>query len=266
MELETVAVLGSCERDERGLIKGMEYVYRADGRVDWKGMLKKRPEFLYVLFDKKDEVVEKYGANFNIEEIDEKYLCISLPGIEYLAWLRGYLSAYPMVTNPVYDSDYEKVVSCTATYQVTFIGNYETGMQAVSFGHGAGANLRNTFDFSSNYIETIAINRAWSKTIRMFLGINIVSREEVGPQDKTPSKPVKEKVIVPEISSEVTAQSMLKNAVEKKLKLTFEEFKAAVKKKHLAKVKCDMDTVNSYDDIPSSDCFTLLGLVSEPKK
>ena len=113
----------SFERDEKGLLKSVEYKYKEDGSINWRAMLK--PEHLVVQKDKKDKVEQVYGKKISelvITTIDDKYLLILLSGIKHLAALRQYKYVDQTVN---YVSDQKAVVTCS----IQFVGNFETNNQ-----------------------------------------------------------------------------------------------------------------------------------------
>ena len=82
------------ERNEYGLLEGMEYKFKEDGSVDWKGMVD--PKFLYLNPDtrRRSKLETKYNKKFEeIKPIEDKVddidLVISLGGLKALLRLRG---------------------------------------------------------------------------------------------------------------------------------------------------------------------------------
>lgn len=247
------------ERDERGLVKGLEYKFTEDGLINWAAMLK--PEHLYVLKDKEQKVKDAYGKaskDLDLTTIDPKLVCILLTGIRYLAQIRGFTSIKPIVNSSVYDPNYQIIASCTATCEINWIGNFETGMQPVQSGDVAGASLGSTDSFVKKYIETIAANRALCRAVRGFLNISIVSKDEVGPEGD----------IVTTIEKKAETSAMGNqpfHILQKRLddeKWSFDQFKRAIIKNHKDKIKnSDPEKWESVKDIPSNDIFIILGSI-----
>jgi hypothetical protein len=77
------------------------------------------------------------------------------------------------------------VYSC----KITFRGNYETDFEEVSYEAIASATESNTSGYiAQSYLDSTAQNRALSRAVRGFLGVHIVSDEEMGnvaPQGDT---------------------------------------------------------------------------------
>jgi hypothetical protein len=159
------------KRNELGLLEGVEYVYTDDGRrVNWRKMIK--PEFLVP----NKQYFKNVPVPETIEGLEDNKLLILLGGIKELARFRGYQSVVPTVT-----SSSENRVE--ATCLITWVPNFEEGGIVQSFGDGADATPDNTGGFGKNYLTAIAINRAFVRAVRNYLGINIVSQEEIGGAD-----------------------------------------------------------------------------------
>jgi hypothetical protein len=165
------------ERDGRGLLKGVEYIFDDLGFVHWRAMIPK--EFLVLNSDQKDRIEKKYNKtlseiDINKDEIDDSDLIILLGGLKYLARLRGirYLDYNVIRAEPEFAA-----VNCT----LAFIDNFESAAgQPTSFQDNANASPLNTKGFGRSYPLEIATNRAFSRCIRNALNINIVSKEELG--------------------------------------------------------------------------------------
>lgn len=159
------------KRDVNGLLECVDYIFNPDNTINWRAMIKK--EYLVPNRD-----AFKNQKDINLKEIDvtslpDNQLLILLAGIKELAQIRGY-------TNVNYDviqaqPDYV-AVKCT----INWAPNYETSMEPVSFSALAEAHLDNTKDFAKNFLMAIAENRAFIRTVRSFLKINIVGNDEMG--------------------------------------------------------------------------------------
>lgn len=151
------------ERDENGLVKGIDYVFDEHGYVDWRRTLPKK--FFYV----KDE-------NYQHEDIDkvpDSKLLINLDGIKWLAKIRGceYIK-YPVVES---STDF-----CTAVCEIKWIPNFETEDRSVIHSSIGYSTLDNTDDFMSPYLGPDAENKAFIRAVRTFLRINVCGKEEIG--------------------------------------------------------------------------------------
>lgn len=150
-------------RNSYGLLDGVEYVFKPDGRVDWRKMI--RPEHLVPNKQKTQET--------DITKLEDKDLIILLAGLKELAQLRGYYSvSYPIVTD---SRSY-----CSASCCISWFPNYETENQPVYFESRADAHPENSNGFGIHFLATIAENRAFCRAVRNFLKINIVAQDELG--------------------------------------------------------------------------------------
>jgi hypothetical protein len=146
-------------------------VFQADNTINWRAMINK--EYLVPNRD-----AFKNQKDINLKEIDistlpDNQLLILLAGIKELAQIRGYTNVnYEIIqAQPDYVA-----VKCT----INWIANYETSGKEVSFSALADAHLDNTKDFAKNFLMAIAENRAFIRTVRSFLKINIVGNDEMG--------------------------------------------------------------------------------------
>lgn len=157
------------ERDDNGLLKNIQYRFSpVDGKIDWRAMLRDRPEFL---------VPKKEFEGIPINELKDNQILILLSGIRYLYQLRQGLSySYPIII-----SQEGKV---TATCSITWAGNFETHGKEITSEGVADASYETTDSLTKYYLAAIAENRAFSRCVRNFLNINILSKEEI--PDKKP--------------------------------------------------------------------------------
>lgn len=254
---------------ETGLCEGVEYKFKEDGTVDWKAMLK--PEHFYINKEKQSEIERVYKKPFeelSPLEVDEKYLAILLPGIKYLAKLRGMKKYDPQIVNVSYDPYYHTVISVSAKASIIWIGNQDTDFVEEEFGDCGGANFNNTKGVFRNYLESIATNRAFVRAVRNYLGIDIIAKDELGENTLV------ELDEVPTTSNSVSSSStpsingfspqiMLKQQVDKMENMNFAKFKTAVLLRHSAKVSEEAKNWKSFDDINNNDCYSLLTIIKE---
>lgn len=140
-------------------------------KTNWRERVK--PEWLYI----NPEAVTKglISRDTPIEDADDRFLCIKLAGLRELAQERGYSVV-----------DYE-IVSASADYVAMKceIGWDETETEGECFfASTADAHINNTKDFCQNFLCAIAENRAFSRCVRNFLNISIVSDAELGDMKK----------------------------------------------------------------------------------
>ena len=155
------------ERNDDGLIEGVEYIYDEEGYVDWRKMISK--EHLVPNRQKTQET--------DVEKLKDKDLLILLAGIKRLARIRGFDSVH-------YDAQYTPdgvIATCT----IHFIPNFETEGRPVVFSAMADATHSNTTNFGKIFLAAVAENRAFVRCVRNFLNINIVGSDELNESQTT---------------------------------------------------------------------------------
>ena len=230
----------SFNRDDHGLLQNIQYVFDEDGGVNWRKMVQ-------------DDHLFPNAKYFNgsppssIEGIPDNKLLIKLSGIKELARLRGFA-----------DISYE-VVKCELDHvavvcRMTFIPNYETGGNPITFEDMANATLDNTHDFGQNFLETIACNRSFVRCVRNFLNVHIVGADEIG---KDNPKRKSGGAMKPSLSP----QAMLETAFDD----DFESFKSELRELwQKGRYKNDdIKSWESFSDIPIKEARILVKLVKE---
>jgi hypothetical protein len=234
------------KRDENGLLESVDYVFNPDNTINWRAMINKD-----YLVPNRDAF--KYQKDVNLKEIDvstlsDNQLLILLAGIKELAQIRGY-------TNVNYDviqaqPDYV-AVKCT----INWTPNYETNMETISFSALADAHLDNTKDFAKNFLMAIAENRAFIRTVRSFLKINIVGNDEMG---KTTH-----------IDTEVEPNTFVTQPVAL-LQKTMEEYNISfeqIKERAVQKKMENAENWSKIEDISPLSMFTIIsGIKNKYKK
>jgi hypothetical protein len=162
-------------RDLNGFINSVEYIFNDDSTINWRAMI--RPEYLVPNRDSFKNKPDLNLKDLDVTSLADNQLLILLAGIKELAQIRGFSSVdYEVLeSRPDYVS-----VKCT----INFIGNYETGFQPVTFSALADAHWDNTYNFAKNFLMAIAENRAFVRTVRSFLKVNIVGSDEMGVASK----------------------------------------------------------------------------------
>jgi|TARA_Y100000289_G_scaffold39202_1_gene38691 hypothetical protein len=229
----------SYQRDENGLLKNIQYVFNEDGSIDWRKMV--NDEHLF-------PNAQAFNGNppTSIEGIPDNKLLIKLAGIKELARLRGFS-----------DVSYE-VVKCELDHvavicRMTFIPNYETNNEPITFEDMANATLDNTHDFGQNFLETMACNRSFVRAVRNFLNIHIVGADEIGKTNNSSAK----KSSMPGKSP----QAMLSTAYDS----DFQNFIADLRKlwaKDLYKNE-EAGKWQQFDDIPIKEARILIKLIKQ---
>ncbi len=164
-------------RNEFGLLDNVEYVFNDDSTVNWKKMIP--TEFLYVNPDlaKREKIELKYKKPYseikpiedNVEDID---LIQLLGAAKYLLKVYGYNHIH---FNVIEANQEYSAVNC----RIDFIGNYLTQNRPISYEDCACAHAGNTNNFGTRYLIEMATNRSFVRCIRNFLGIGIISKEEI---------------------------------------------------------------------------------------
>ena len=158
--------LRKLERDENGLVKGIEYVFDEHGMIDWRKTLPKK--FFYF----KDD---QYQGE-DIDNVPDSALLIYLDGFKWLAKIRGVKSVkYPVVQS---GTDF-----CTTVCEIEWIGNYETEGREVVHSSVGYSTLDNTTDFMGLYLGPDSENKAFIRCVRTFLRVNVCGKEEIAPEN-----------------------------------------------------------------------------------
>ena len=238
------------KRNELGLIDGVEYKFNEDGSINWRAMIK--PEHLYPNKDWFE--TRKLQVPDSIEGLGDHQLLVKLAGIKELARLRGFLDVQFKIET--ISSHY-----ATAVCSISWMPNYESDGNAQTFTSTANATSENCSGFGIKFLEPIAENRAFVRSVRNYLNIHIVGDDEI---DKSKNKVAYEES--ESIVQSLTPQSALKNSA--KQNLGCEDFEAF--KKHLRKLWKDETykneeaaNWNSFEDISIKESRKLLSIVSK---
>lgn len=166
-------------RDTNGLLKSISYEYDEYGFVKWRNLIK--PE--HIVLNK--AAYAKDGEDVSIltkEEIEEKKasapedrLLIKLAGFRTLSKVRGFLSILPSI------SFRDQAVICETT--IKWLPNFETDFQIVETRGVASASRDSVAPTYAPFLEAIASNRAFVRTVREFLGIFTVCEEEINTNE-----------------------------------------------------------------------------------
>jgi hypothetical protein len=237
------------KRNQHGLLNGVKYIFDENGMINWRKMIP--VEYLYINSESKrrDSIEKRYGKK--IEEIDiikdnvrDEDLVQLLAATKYLLRLRGY--NYISFHLKEAKEDYV-AVSCN----IDFIGNYETDGREVTYSDSACAHYNNTKGFGRQYLVEIATNRALARTVRNFLNINIVSKEELGIAEETAQTN----------GNNLSPISILKQKMEER-KISFDKLVESAKKKNVE----GSETWKKLEDISPRHIFTILSLMAEKEE
>ena len=176
------------KRNDLGLVETVNYVFDENGSVDWKATIPKEFICANTEWFKKN----KKEVPTSLEGLKDSQLLILLGGLKWAAKIRGFreLSFSPIPSND----------GCTATCSITWAQNYES--PSCKYTEIASCNPKNSNDFGLRFAEAVAANRAFSRCVRNYLNINIVSDEEIDKSEdslqtsdsKAPSAPVSMKI------------------------------------------------------------------------
>ena len=225
------------DRNEDGLINGVDYLFTEDGLIDWRKMVK--PEHLVPNKDRTSET--------DVTKLKDYQLIILLGGIKELAQIRGYTNVTYDVVSP--SSDYV-VATCTISWKP----NYETEGEVVVFSAIGDASPHNTNSFARNFLGPIAENRAFVRCVRNFLKINIVGKEELGGADAPPTSTNTSSTTS---DTSMDPRSMLQAVMNEK-GVTFDKLKAKLSSEGFGEIE-------SLDDIPKLKAFELIERLKKAK-
>jgi hypothetical protein len=127
-------------------------------------------------------------------------------------------------------------------------------MEPVSFSALADAHLDNTKDFAKNFLMAIAENRAFIRTVRSFLKINIVGNDEMG---KTTH-----------VDTEIEPNTLVTQPVAL-LEKTMEEHNLSfsqIKERAVQKKMENAETWQSIKDISPLSMFTIISGIKNKLK
>jgi hypothetical protein len=234
------------KRDANGLLECVDYTFNPDNTINWRSMIKKE-----YLVPNRDSF--KNQKDINLKEIDistlpDNQLLILLAGIKELAQIRGYSNvSYDVIqAQPDYVA-----VKCT----INWIPNYETSMNSVSFSALADAHLDNTKDFAKNFLMAIAENRAFIRTVRSFLKINIVGNDEMGKTNHVDLE------TEPNVS--ITQPIALLEKTMSEYNISFEQIKERAVQKNME----NADSWKEIKDISPLQMFSIIsGIKNKNKK
>lgn len=227
------------QRNEYGLIKGINYIFDEKNLIDWRKMVP--IEYLVPNKDKTDET--------DVTKLTEDKLIILLGGLKYLAQLRGFLSVSYNVVNA---SDQYASVTC----KIKWKPNYETENETIEFEAVAGAHLNNVRSFARYYLIEIAENRAFARCVRNFLRINIVSDKELGEEGQGSAE---ETNTVTDERKDVIKK--LENFMKKR-NLIFED----IKKRLLEEGNLEATNYVNIQSVPTSQIIDILTRMKKKEK
>lgn len=241
------------KRNEYGLLENVNYIFKEDGRVNWKSMIK--DEFLVFNREKKDVIEKKYNKkleDLNISDLEDsdkdKFLLILLGGIRDLANLRGFNS---FDTNITHSTDFKAV----AVTHINWVPNYESEGDYIETTGVGSASLQSASGFGQLFLESIAENRSFVRAVRNYLEINIVGSDEIKvdySNNKKEESPQTERFDI---------KALLQKSAEQ-LGLTFDKFKEGCEK-YKSDLEGDYTKWTDYSSISGSDSYRILNILQK---
>jgi hypothetical protein len=235
-------------RNSFGLIEGVEYIFNTDGSINWRSMVKS--EFLFP--NRSWFEARKQQMPSSIDGLTDAQLLIKLGGIKELAKLRGFKSVK-------YD-----IIKCEPTYVavkcgITWIPNFESENE-IYFEDMANATVNNTSDFAIKFLETIAANRAFVRSVRNFLNIHIVGGDEMDSSKKGTPAIYEEEAE----TSLPSSQGMLEKTAKKAGMKNFSEFQDYLHNANLLKVYSNNESKvwTTWTDIPAKEARILMSIIN----
>ena len=251
-------------RDENGLAKNVEYKFTPEGRVDWKAML--RSGDLYVKKEFRDEVVKKYSkalCDLDLTTVEDRYLLVTLAGINRLANLRGMRAlTYPQV---IVTAD-----KAVAVCEIEFIGNFESDGLPFICSSMASATPRSMDANFLPYMETFAENRAFVRCVKRALQIDILSDTEIGGDSAKKLKDEQVDESTPQSGGFEPYHKLMDVCNTQNPKITFETLKAAAVQHnqklpadHKDRIFGDPAEWTAFNSIPPLAAYLLISLIQE---
>jgi len=229
------------KRDSDGLIEGLDYVFEDNGLINWRKMVKQ--EFLV---PNKDRTKES-----DTSKLQDRDLIILLGGLKDLSQKRGYTK----VEYKIYEAREDYVC---ASCKIEWIPNFETEGREISFESLASTTLHNTKDFGQLYLAEMAENRAFCRSVRNFLRINIVSADEMSKNSTM--NPFTSNGDSDSANSSNDPAQILASAMKAK-NVTF----SSLKERLVAEKYPDAEELNSVKDINKTKIFELISRIKNKK-
>lgn len=256
-----------------GLVEGIEYKFKPDGSIDWKAMLnpvhikfKTSKGQITTEHEKKlaAEIEKTYGAPAKDlvyadvvakQEVKDEHLIVMLKGWQELAELRGFTYSAPTAVAAA-----PGMAVCA--WSIKWIPNIDDP-DGKETGATADATMENTGGFG--YLGAMAGNRAFTRAVRLGLGVTILAADEIATKDA----PIEE---VGQSSSSTATATYDSRPVPtlirycKDANLAFETLKKGAQDKYRAKMESDPATWTQFEDVPARDCLTLISIIKDRKK
>jgi hypothetical protein len=254
---------------ETGLVNGLNYVRRADGRIQWEKMIDPKHIVFNTLNDKiVEEITKTYGkpakslvyADLLAEgvEVNPKHILVLLQGFTELLALRGG-SARPRIAHVLSYPPEAANVTCECT--IDWVPNIEEPNGFTSYGT-ADANMSNTNGFG--YLAAMAGNRALVRAVKHGLRIPILGFDEIAKKDSAIQESGSTSLNEAPVSTSLTPSGTLERAAAE-AKIPFDGVKKGASANHRQKMEGDPETWTTWSDISPRDCWTLINIIKEKK-
>jgi hypothetical protein len=261
------------ERDATtGLVKGVEYKYKPDGQIDWKAML--NPVHIKFKTSKGQittehekrlaaEIEKTYGAPAKDlvyadvvakQAVKDEHLLVMLKGWQELAELRGFTYSAPTAVAAA-----PGMAVCA--WSIKWIPNVDDPAGKET-GATADATMENTGGFG--YLGAMAGNRAFTRAVRLGLGVTILAADEIATKDA----PIEETGVATTTISAAVDSRPVPTLVRycKEANLSFDVIKAGAQDRYRAKMESDPSTWTQFEDVPARDCLTLISIIKDRTK
>ena len=240
------------QRNEDGLLQNVDYVFNEDGTVNWLAMIPKE----YFVVNK------QASAETDVSKVEDRNKLILLAGFKKVAQLRGFTN----ITTDVHQTSSNYVAMTT---QIDWLPNYETSGEYVRSNGHADAHEGNVSTAKSpngfvatNFLMTIAENRAFVRAVKNFLQISVLGQDEVkiGTDEPVHHGGTTTFEELNNGEARKNLQKVLENA-----SLSFENFKNAMTKHVGAGLIKDIDVQlwESINDIPSEKLFEVTNFLQQ---
>jgi len=252
----TIDEIVPISRNSNGLLTNIQYSFTEDGKIDWRKMIPAK--FLYPNPQQKEKVeklLNKSIKEFNpeVDKLPDNLLCVLLGGIKYLASIRG-------ITKVSFSIGQSSTEYASVVCSIDFTPVYDSILNTYS--DCGSASIQTTNDFGRNYLVEIASNRAFCRSIRNALGINIVAADELGPD-----KEAKTNVQSPETVAEAGSTSgvdLHAKAREKAKAIGFTGWVTMIGELKSAGIDVSkFETYNKIADIPPANLYAFLNALEK---
>jgi hypothetical protein len=255
------------ERDQdTGLIKGLEYPRRPDGRIQWEKLIPHEHIVFNTQNPKVSEEIERiYGRQAKSLvyseivaeglEVNPKHILVLLQGFYEVFAIRGG-SAIPRIAHVVSYPPEAAISVCECT--IEWHPNIEEPNGFSSYGT-ADATMENTGGWG--YLSAMAGNRAFVRAVKQGLRIPILGFDEIAKKDTAIPESSNVSSKLPVSNMMTPSGSLERHATE--AKFTFSAVKTGASTKYKEKIEGNPELWTTWTDISPRDCWTLITIIKE---